>query len=67
MLDTQTDNSDLSLRLRERLELPKAVLSQLRETCLFNQMIDSAINDLDEAINLLSESDLHITKGGNSA
>ena len=55
MPDTQTNNSDFKLRLRERLELPKAILSQLRETCLFNDMIDKAIDDLDEAAKLLAE------------
>ena len=45
-------DSDFKLRLRERLELPKAILSQLRETCLFNDMIDKAIDDLDEAAKL---------------
>ena len=33
--------------LKERLELPRAILSQLRETSLFNQFIDQAIADID--------------------
>ena len=33
--------------LKDRLELPKAVMIQLRETCLFNPMIDKAIEDID--------------------
>lgn len=54
MLDTQINDPDIQHRLREQLELPRAVLSQLRESCLFNDMIDDAINDLDEATRLLA-------------
>ncbi len=50
MIDTQPNKSDLKTSILERLELPKAILIQLRETCLFNGMIDTAIEDLDEVI-----------------
>lgn len=62
MPDTPTNDSDFKHYLRERLEFPKAVLSQLRESCLFNDMIDSAIGDLDEVIKLLSETEVSIDK-----
>ena len=33
--------------LRERLELPRAILIQLRDTCLFSGLVDQAIEDID--------------------
>ena len=43
-------SEDLNACLRERLELPRAVLIQLRETRLFNSMLDEAIEDIDELL-----------------
>ncbi len=37
-----TDNDSI-----ERLRYIQAVLTQLRETCLFNSMVDKAIEDTD--------------------
>ena len=36
--------------LKERLELPRAILVQLRETCLFNPLLDKAIEDIDHLL-----------------
>ena len=40
--------------VKDRLELPKAVLIQLRETRLFNAMIDQAIEDIEQLLKELS-------------
>ena len=37
----------LKSELKERLELPRAILVQLRETELFNFMVEQAIEDID--------------------
>ena len=42
--------ANLEARLKDHLELPRAILIQLRETRLFNSMIDQAIDDLDELL-----------------
>jgi len=36
--------------LKDRLELPRGILVQLRDTCLFNEIIDQAIADIDSLI-----------------
>ena len=38
---------DLKNRLKERLELCRAILTQLRDTRLFNSMVDQGIEDID--------------------
>ena len=40
-------SKDLKAGMKERLELPRAILVQLRETRLFNSMVDQAIEDID--------------------
>ena len=45
---TQTEvTKDMKTCLEERLLYPKAVLVQLRDSELFNYMIDQAIEDID--------------------
>ena len=38
--------------LLQKLELPKAILLQLQETCLFNSMVDEAIRDIDDIFDM---------------
>ena len=38
---------NIEVRLKDQLELPRAILLQLRETCLFNSIVDEAIRDID--------------------
>ncbi len=42
---------DFDACLKERLELPRAILIQLRETRLFNSMLEEAIEDIDAILN----------------
>lgn len=46
---------ELQTYLRDRLEFPRAVLVQLRDTCLCNSMVDEAIEDIDAILNLTPE------------
>ena len=43
MDDTIKDQASL----RDRLELPRAILTQLRDTRLFTPLVDQAIEDID--------------------
>ena len=52
---TATIDSDLRISLLEHLELPKAILTQLQETRLCNEMLDEAIIDLEEAVKILQK------------
>ncbi len=40
-------NQNLEALLKDRLELPRAILLQLRDTRLFNSFVDQAIEDID--------------------
>ena len=48
-MDKKIEN--VEAHLKEKLELPRAILLQLRDTRLFNSMIDQAIDDMDELLN----------------
>ena len=48
-------SKDLKSDITERLDLPRAILIQLRETRLFNSMVDQAIEDIDWIIKKDSE------------
>ena len=39
--------------LQDKLEFPRALLLQLRETRLFNPMIDEAIEDIDDILTMI--------------
>lgn len=47
--------SEIEARLKDRLELSRAILLQLQETRLFNSMIDQAIDDIDDLLKKGSE------------
>ena len=41
---------DPKVFLKDQLELPRAVLLQLRDTRLFNSLLDKAIQDIDDLL-----------------
>ncbi len=49
-----TDKPRSKTYLKEYLELPRAVLLQLRDTHLFNDLLDDAIKDIDELLAVAS-------------
>ncbi len=51
----EIDSKILQNHLKERLELPRAILLQLQDTCLFNPMLEQAIQDIDYLLNSFQE------------
>ncbi len=51
----EVTGSDIEFRslVRQKLELPRAVLFQIKETHLCNEFIDEAIEDIEKILNAL--------------
>lgn len=52
---------DNALEMKNRLEFAKGVLLQLKETCLFNDHIDRAIEDINDILSQTDEPKIKIS------